>query len=318
MKTTGFLSTFIAVCSGTEIFPELIKRSFFRGVWHLVILALICSSINVALRLHPFNRAFEECCDVLTKRYGSIEYSGKGITPLIKPDESRSASYEGFRVDYLANPQELNTYRPNKEFNRGIAWTPESVLFWMRFLDGEDWTVFPLLIPTNQLKSTGEMLELYQKASKNDKSTPPFTIFSEMYRISPFKNTRSVLFREFKSNVMFWVPLSLPMLFAVFMFSYIMMNCLLISPIYILFFTSFSYLFGRANMMKMNFPQLYISGIYTGFPGIVIASLYVGLDLPVMDFQSIFLIAYFIYSFAVFARFRVDRKPKVDQDDFDF
>lgn len=319
MRTTGFISTFIAVCSGTEVFPELIKRPFFRAVWHLILLAVICSFINVALRLHPFNKSFEECSNNLTRIFGQIEFSGEGITPTINPKESRAASYENFRVDYLATNDELKTYKPNKDFSWGIVWTPETMLFWVLNFEGEDWTVFPILIPVRDFKSTSQLLELYQEAAKSEVSAPPFFILSEMYRIPPFKNQKTISFREFESNIFFWIPMALPVLYSVVMFLYIMMNCLILSPIYILFFTSFSYLFGRSNLMNIKFPELFISGIYTGFPGILIATLYFGLNLPVMDFQSIFLISYFIYSFAVFGRLRGERKqPKIDQDEFDF
>jgi hypothetical protein len=304
MNTNGFLRTFIAVCSGTEVFPELIKRSFFRAVWHLIILTVICSFINMALRLHPFNDTFEECCANLSECFGKIEYSAKGITPTINPEKSHSASYADFRVDYLVDSADLKAYSPNKEFTKGIVWTPESVLFWLRYMEDEGCTVFPLLIPTSQLKSTTQMLELYKEATSRESKKQLFYTFSKMYRILPFENSTSTPFREFKSNVLFWIPMTLPVLYSVFLFFHIFLNALIISPIYILFFTSFSYLFGRSSTMNMKFPELYISGIYTGFPGIVIGTLYVALGLPGLDFQSVFLISYFVYSFAVFSRLR--------------
>ena len=298
MKNTGFIGTFIAVCSGTEVFPELVKRPFLKAV--------ICGCVNVAFRLHPFNKEFEECCTNLSRRFGKIEFSDKGITPTIRPEESHSASYNDFRVDYLVDSEALKTYKPDKEFNKGIVWTPEIVLLWLNLMEGEEWTVFPILIPTSPSKSLTEMLALYKELSKGKSSNPPFYVLYKMYSIPPFENSELLAFNEFKSNVFFWIPMTIPVFYSVFLFAYIIVNCLIFSPIYILFFTAFSYMFGKSNTMNMKFSELYISGIYTGFPGLIIATLYVALNLPGMDFQSIFLISYFIYSFAVFSRLRLE------------
>ena len=315
MNTTGFIRTFIAVCSGTEVFPALVKRSFFRAVWHLILLAIICGGINLALRLYPFNKAFEESCTNLSKRFGKIEYTEKGIVPSINPEKARSASSNDFLVDYLLNSEALKNYIPNKKFNRGIVWTPTTVLLWQRPADVENCIILPLLIPPpwttsvkqgNPSELLAKVLTLYKHATRSESDFNRFYDYSVIYALPFAKNKKVIQFREFHTNVLFWIPMTFPVMYAIFLFLYIFMNSLIMVPVYILFFTSFSYFFGRSSMMNMKFSELYISGIYTGFPGIVIATLYTALGLPLMDFPNIFLISYFVYSFAVFNRFRKD------------
>ena len=307
MKKNGFLGTFIYVCSGTEIFPELIKYSLLRVLWHLLILTVICGFVNVTLRLYPFNKSYEECCANLSKRFGKIEYTDKGIVPSIKPEDARSAtSSNDFRVDYLTDISDLKSYTREKKLRYGIVWTPESIFAWINLYEEENWMIFPLLLPTHNIKTAPELLQIYKDATKAGALESSFYIFSKMYRISPDENKGkpAISFRDFKTNILFWIPVSIPSLYGLILFAYILLNCLLISPFYILLFTSFSYMFGRANMLEIKFFQLFIVGIYTGFPGLVIATLYNALALPGLDFQTVFLISYFVYSFAVFSRLR--------------
>lgn len=326
IKKNGFINTFISVCSGTEGFPELIKQPFWRTYGHLLILTIICGLINVAFRLHPFNKSFEECCANLSLRFGKIEYTSQGVVPSLKPEEARSAtSMDDFRVDYLPKTEDLKTYRPDKEFFHGIVWTPKSVLFWIKYYEGDDWSIFPFILPTKDLKSATEMLELFKSANQQADASPPFYTVSQMYHINPIENEGepAIDFRDFKTNLLMWIPMSLPSLYSLFLFAYILLNMLVISTLYILFFTTFSYWFGRANILKLKFLELFSTGIYTGFPGFIIATLFVALGLPVLDFQSVFLISYFIYSFAVFSRLRRTflphpPPPKSDADKYEF
>ncbi len=324
MSSKSFPATFISVCSGTSEFPDFIKRPFWTVAWHLAVLALLCGLANVALRLHPFQKDLEEMLKILSSRFGSIEFTDAGMLPSGLPENTpMSASYGKLRVEFIPDEGQLTEYKPDADFSYGIVWTPRSVMLWLRHFDGENLSILPLLLPTEDLKRPAEMYGLFRKASSEDQSSPPFHTVSQMYLISPSENAgRAPLeFRGFKSNIMMWIPLSIPMLYSVFLFASIVFSILVVSMLYILFFTSFSYMFGTRKLMKLSFMQLLACGIYTGFPGFVIATLYVALQLPYLDFQTTFLVCYFIYSFAVFARLRnsfLPKKKENQQDDFEF
>ena len=136
---------------------------------------------------------------------------------------------------------------------------------------------------------------------------------AEMYQI-PTKQikTKKIPFRKFETN-MLSVPFRLTTVFVLFLIGQILVNCLVFSPLYILIFSMFSFFLGKSNMLSVKFSQLFVVGVYTGFPGIVIATLYTALNLPSLDFQSVFLISYLFYSFPVFGRLRWDQIQKEDQ-----
>ncbi|MBN1863691.1 MAG: hypothetical protein JW808_02195 [Victivallales bacterium] len=324
MDSKGFLTTLISVCSGTSGFPGLIKRPFWIVAWHLFVLALLCGCVNVALRLHPFMKDFENLAKILKSRFGSIEFSEAGMLPSnTKEGIPISATYGKFRVDFVPDEEKLHGYKGHADFDHGIVWTPKSLLFWMRHYDDENLSILPLLLPEENLKMPSQMYGLFKEASSGNRSSPPFYTLSQMYLVSPSENIgrAPVEFRDFKSNILMWIPLTIPQVYSVFLFASIVFSILVVSMLYILFFTSFSYMFGTRKLMKLSFLQLFACGVYTGFPGFLIATLYVALQLPFLDFQTTFLIAYFIYSFAVFSRLRNTFLPKKElprQEDFDF
>lgn len=309
---SGFLKTFISVCSGTSVFPKLVGYPLFKAIWHLVLLAVICASANIAMRYHPFNVEFEKACADLQKRFGGVEYTSVGIVPEKLATKSGALMLEDLRVDYMPSLKKLDDFKPDGDFDYGIVWTPRSIFLWARVGD-KPVPVLPLIVPELVDSSTlNDRLAFYwnrmQDQSESDSS---LRSFAEMYEIPSTQTIKndSDLFRDFKSNLM-QVPLRLPTLYIFYLASEMLVNILIVSPLYILIFTMFSATLGKSEMLGLKFPQLLIIGIYTGMPGTVIATLYTILNLPYLDFQSVFLIAYLVYSFPVFGRMRLNRMKK--------
>ena len=314
MGKKGFLKTFISVCSGTAVFPELAEFSLFKAIGHLFILAAICASANVAMRYHPFNVEFENACGELQERFGKIEYTETGIVPAKLAENSSTLLLNDVRVDYLPSINKLNEFKPDGDFDFGILWTPRSILLWTQIGDKQV-PVLPLIVPEMIDNSTlNERFSFYWDRMK-DQSESESTLrsFAKMYEIPTTQKIQndSNLFRDFKSNLL-QIPLRLPILYVFYLASEILVNILLVSPLYILVFTMFSATLGKSEMLGLKFSKLFIIGIYTGVPGTVIATLYTILKLPYLDFQSVFLIAYLVYSFPVFARLRRECLKKKD------
>ena len=308
MREKGFLNTFISVCSGTAIFPQIAKYSILRMVWHLILLAILGGCVNIAFRYHPFNSAYEAYCSKLEKKFGQISFSEKGITPTINPEKNGTVRKGNLRVDYFHNMEDLKTFHPGDEPIFGIAWTPKSVVSWILY-DKKPYPFMPMLLPVFSSPEQVNQGMSFLVQSMNGETKKHLSLYeaSNIYKIELTPSDyRTIPFREFKTNIT-GVPIKLPTLFLLFLFSEIMINCLLISPVYILIFTLFSYFLGKSEMLSLKFTKLLIVGIYTGFPGFVIATLYTALDLPYLDFQSVFLLTYLIYSFPVFTRLRAEQ-----------
>ena len=316
MRKNGFINTFISVCSGTDVFPKIAQYSILRMLWHLILIAILGGCINVAFRYHPFNTAYEAYCAKLERKFGDINFSEKGITPTLHPDKGGTVRIDDIRVDYFPKMDDLHTFKPNDESLFGIAWTPKSAVAWVLYNKTPS-PFMPMLVPAvsdqEQVKK-GVSFMFSRMKGEADETLSLYEV-SDIYKIdlTPADFTK-VPFREFKTNVM-GVPQKIPTLFMLFLFGEILANCLLISPIYILIFTLFSYFLGKSEMLSLKFTKLLIIGIYTGFPGIVIATLYTALNLPYLDFQSVFLISYLIYSFPVFTRLRMEqiKQNKIDK-----
>lgn len=307
----GFIQTFFGVCSGTEIFSDLKSTPFHRAIWHLFILSIFCGLINVSFQLHPFNKGFEEFSATLAKKFGEIELSSNGLVPTKNSDTPSFAVYEDFRVDYLLSSDDLKLYEPNSEYYKGVVWTPDSLLFWFKYADTEEYSILPLLLPVNNLKTPSEMYALFEKASKKD-SIQPFYILSEMYTISDNDNITPTPFREFELNIFMWIPLSIPILFSIYLFLSTFANIMALSFLYLLVFSIFSSIFGKSSMLNLSFAKTFMISIYVAFPGAIIATLYTALKLPYFSFQTIFLISYFIYSIPVFARLQRENIEKLN------
>ncbi len=307
----GFIQAFLGVCSGTEIFSDLKNTPFHRAIWHLFILSIFCGFINVAFQLHPFNKAFEEVSANLAKKLGEIELSSNGLVPTKNIDAPSSVVYEDFRVDYLSSSDDLKRYEPNSEYHKGIVWTPDSLLYWFKYANTEEYSILPLLLPVNNLKTPSEMYALFEKASKKD-ATQLFYILSEMYTISDNDNIAPTPFREFEMNIFMWIPFSIPVLFSIYLFLSTFANIMALSFFYLSLFSIFSYIFGKSSMLNLSFAKTFMISIYIAFPGAIIATLYTALKLPYLSFQTIFLISYFIYSIPVFARLQRENIDKLN------
>ena len=310
MKRYGFIATLLEVCSGTEIFPEIVNFPFLRMLRHLLLIAIFGSIINVSFRYHPFNVAFEQACSRLQQKFGAIHYSDKGMLPTISPDKHQTVYLNDLRIDFFPRQADLKKFTPDDDSILGIAWTPVSLVSWV-YYDKKLSPLFPLLLPNavndDFNESASFLMERMQGSSED-----AFSLYkvSSIYRLQPEKNTdMTVPFREFQTNIL-GIPCRIPTVYIIYLMFEMVLNCLIFSPLYILIFTLFSYFLGKSNMLPLKFSELFTVGIYTGFPGFVIAIFYTALELPYFDFQTIFLIAYLFYSFPVFTRLRLNQDTR--------
>jgi hypothetical protein len=307
MKEKGFFQTLMSVCAGTESFPVLIQQPAIKTILNIVILAFLCAIFNVSIGLYPFYKTYMATCKQLEKKFGSIEFSEVGIIPKIEPEKQNCViNDKDFRIDYIPSVSDLKKFKPKLNYQTGIVWTPKSVLFWMRLLeDKEKLLIFPLLLPVSELYEPNKMRELIDKVQNTD-ATPSFYTLAEIYKVSAndFAQTNSSTFFNFTSNILFWIPLNIPTIYAVFLFSSILFNILFLSMMYLLFFTLFSFFLGRGGNFGLSFSEIWKASVYTAFPGFLIATVYTSLNLPFLNFLTIFLISYFVYYFAVFSKLK--------------
>jgi hypothetical protein len=311
----GFVATTLAVCSGTAIFPALRRASFFRMLFHLLTLSLICALATVMFRLHPFTKGYRDMCAKLDKTFGGLKRSPAGMVPAKDPDQPKTVFFKTMRVDYFPNQEQAASFEPDDDFNAGILWTPTAVANWTRLSKDAYW-IMPLVWPTiadNPEKFVEFSNNLRWKAvEKKDFAKTCAALSVPPSDMMPWNDSSD--FFDFKTNIMAGIWMNIPSVYGIYLFVGLLFNALLVSPLYILIFTSFSFAFGRAGTLGMKFGELFAIGIYTGFPGTIIATLYTALGLPALDYQGVYLLAYLVYSFPVFSRITREHNPENKND----
>jgi hypothetical protein len=307
MKQKGFFKTVISVCSGTEDFPVLIQQPLPVTLLNILLLTFFCALFNIAAGFYPFYKSYVETTGLLKKKFGRIEFTEKGIVPEKDRDRPGTVINEDlFRIDYYPDSGSAAKYNPGRIYHMGIFWTPETVLFWMRIMnDSKRMIVIPLLVPVKHTASPEEIMK-YFKASESSEEINLIEASAKFYKIMPdeFSSFGSVEFLDFTTNIVMFIPMTIPVLYALYLYFFIFYNIIFSSMLYLIFFASFAYFFGKGGGMKLTFSELFKAAVYTAFPGFIIATVYTALDLPYLDFQTIFLISYFIYYFPVFTRLK--------------
>jgi len=307
MKNKGFFKTVFCVCSGTEGFPVLIQQPFPVTILNILLLTFFCALFNIAIGFYPFFKEYNNTVKLLERKFSKIEYSDKGIRPELNPDKPGTIINDSlFRIDYFPNNDQVKSYKPESTYPMGVFWSPQNILFWIRTtVKGDNLLVFPMLIPVRYADSRGDLIELLRNSTATS-DTSVLEASARFYRLNcnEFKSRSLVDFSSFTSNTIMWIPMTIPVVYIVYLFSFIVINIVFISMLYLLLFAAFAYFFLKGSGMKLAFSELFKTAIYTAFPGFIIATIYTGLKLPYLDFQTIFLMSYFIYYFAVFSRLK--------------
>jgi hypothetical protein len=307
MNKKGFFKTIISVCSGTEEFPALIQQPFPVTLLNIILLTSFCALFNVAIGLYPFYKSYIETTTLLKEKFGKIEFTKQGIVPeKHKKEKGTVINDDLFRIDYFPKTISAEKYHPDKIYHMGIYWSPENILFWMRIsLSNDRMLVIPLLIPIKHAAAPEEIMK-YFNASKNSEDINLIGASAKFYKVQPdeFSSFGAKDFSDFKTNIFMFIPITIPTLYALYLFFFIVFNIIFSGMLYLIFFAAFAYFFSRGGGMKLTFSELFKTAVYTAVPGFIIATLYSGLNLPYLDFQTVFLISYFIYYFPVFARLK--------------
>ena len=325
MKEKGFLHTVLGICSGTNIFIKLLEFSFWRLLMHLFALSLLAIAVNIGMRYHPFNVSYEDICSRLNRKFGSINFTASGIRPELHPNSPETIMGETLRIDYLPDREGLSSFAPDDGYRTGIIWLPTCIFSWIK-VDGQVVPLLPLLLDSNfaMPQKNEKLFDMYKRINRSLEKMNLLN-FAESFSINPqsFRHESQLPFQQFRSNIFLFLPMSLPVLYIIFIIIEISGKFFFEAPLYILIFSIFSFMFGRSNLLALSFRQQFVISMYIGFPGLIIASLYSALRLPYLDFSTIFLLAYLFYSFPVFSRLRQyqllqkENQPQKTQEDVD-
>ncbi len=300
---TGFFTALRGVCCGTAIFPVLKRNSGGRAVWHLVLMALLCTLI-VSLRMRgEIRREWTDCAGRFDAVFGPriVFSSATGISPSRDPGKPRrmETPRSGLLI-YTATSAKLELpAEALSETNYFIVWGARCFGVAMR-LDERRWDV-QLLLPGRRV--IREQLEDVGVAGFFDRELARFQGTGAGRR---FANVPDIevgkLFETL--SVVSQVVWFLGEWFGIFLLGIFCTG----------FFAVISRLTGAARIRGLSGWEYWRIGVYAGFPGMIIGAVAEALDLPFLHYGLVYSLALVVYWLpAVMACSETPAAPRGDE-----
>lgn len=277
----GFFSTLFSICSGTEIFPELTKRSFGAAIGQFLLLVLLVSLLGGAGAWWRINSEMEGVRNSVILSFGKkLLVSEKGILPEKQPDLARSLELPGNGRIFYAGVMRKKQSEPLElaGLDYFIYWQAGMPALAVRNEDNS-WNVARL----------GEN-ELFKK--ENSSSDALERILEE----SDDQLWREKLPPEIPVGAIFdYIVLILGLTFFLREFIlFVIFGSVLTGMI--------SFIFSLSRYGNREWLKYWKVCLYSGFPAVIVAGFFPLLDLPFFDFTDVFAVGLVIYHFAALRR----------------
>jgi hypothetical protein len=299
MKKNNFFKILVSVCSGTKIFPEIVKNSIFRVLFHLILISILCAAVFVVIRTPELKRNISEVTSFLQKEFGNVVVKKDGVYPENNPKKERSLSYSSVQISYYPTlPEEKNFQIDDKLDNLGFIWLPSGITGWIR-LDASRYVVYQGITSKDSPQwfsvTNKEGIYPYLKSNQIDNYDSIYTclcaplpgdipLFMLLAPLPPGINT----FLGFVADV-YWYS---AIMAAVKIMIMIIFNALFYSLLFALFFSISG---RRSPKREYTFKTAFNTAIYAGFPAIIIGILFTIAKMAWLEYQTVYLIAMFIY-----------------------
>ncbi|MFA6566940.1 MAG: hypothetical protein WCS96_01890 [Victivallales bacterium] len=301
-KDPGFFKTVFSVCSGTDVFLQLMKNSCGRAVFHFLLLCIFCSAAAVAMQYAPYNKLTNKYCGVLYKEFGEARFSQKGILPSLNPEKARFQRIDENRIDYIPDRRDSAVFNPSDSISeRGVLWMPNSVVLWVKA--GADYYAIPLFFSFTNMPKREKFTE---SPGEN------IIAYAEKYsfKADKYSGQKPVNFLNIQGTMLAVI--------LILVFGNVFLSILFFVPMFSIFFAMVFFFTGKQDLPdEITFANLLAIAVYASFPGMIIATLYYGLNLPFMDFQTVCLTGFLIYLIVVLNRLKRLKNPNPREgDDF--
>ncbi len=297
----GFFRAWFGVCRGTEIFNQLRKNSGWRVCFHLVFLSILCAlGINLGI-LHQINPIWQEMEQGFFDKFGkTVYYTSDGIRPEKEPDKAKTLSLplEG-KLYYAPNGlKELNLGQDLELQNYFFIWSPGYEVLCRRFTKNT-WLV--TLVNSGDIINRFEVLPTSVQKHRLDQAG--MIRFIENIKDSelPLQTEDSSIFNveEFFQEA-YWA-----LKYSIFMFMFIVL--ILVALFFTILFTIMFWITSLRRLRVLrSVREFWKVGVYAGFPAMMVASCFPGLDLPYLSYGTVYMIGLIIYWMIAVARIERD------------
>ncbi|HBC87900.1 MAG TPA: hypothetical protein DCZ94_13175 [Lentisphaeria bacterium] len=298
-NNSNFIRTVFSICSGTEVFILLLKSSCRKAIFYLLLLSFLCAALAVLMQSFPARKIIEKYCKALYSQFGEARFTEKGLMPSLEPGKARFMRLEENRVDYMPDKGGAAIFKPDDGISsRGILWLPTSVVLWVK--SNSEFYVFPLFFSLSKIPERERIV---------DKPGDKIIAYAEKNSFEPSKYSGDSPLNFSRMHM------SLLVVMLTLVFINIFITILFFIPTSALFFSIVFFLTGKGDMPdEITFASLFTIAVYSSFPGIIIATIYYGLNLPFLDFQTVCLICFLIYLMAVLNKIKRINKPEPEED----
>lgn len=308
----GFFRTVYETCLGTAVFPRLLNVSLIRALFHFLLLAFLVTVFITACRMG-------ELLPMLTKIYaefvsdtGGIKVGSDGVSVRSKPDEKRRFILsKDFSFDYLPSQNTLTAAMiKDWKTKSGIMLMPKGLAYWKN----------------DSVSGTHENYMLMDFEKAYVLTSDGFASFiNGNYYLQPSEKfvIKNIFIRMmipvFESNekLLDFIRFSLVTVSFGFVFGIITLTAVAATT----FFTAAQFMWttGGPGIIRPTFKTTFVIVMYAAFPPLLIAAVFAGLDLPFLDFQTVFLTGFLIYHLIAYGRIQRFLNPpkRKDNDDED-
>jgi hypothetical protein len=273
-----------------------------RAIFHFLLLCILCSSAAVAMQYSPYHKLIGKYCVALDREFGEVSFSQKGILPSLNPEKTRFLRIDENKIDYVPDRNDLSALNLADSISeRGVLWMPDSVVLWVKA--GTDYFAMPLFfslsnIPKREMFTENPDEKIIAYAEKN------------AFKADKFSGQLPVNFLNIQGTLL--------AVMLILVFGHILFSILLFVPMFSIFFAIVFLISGKQELPdEVKFTNLLSITFYASFPGMIIATLYYGLKLPFVDFQTVCLTCFLIYLIVVLNRLKKIRKPDPREERYD-
>lgn len=327
----GFFRTVYTLCTRTSAFPEMLGTPVWKAILHSILLLLICPILLATVQTC---REKKDCTDTLTrleKDSGGFGFRGDEIC-FGGTFEERHYTFELFdsktRLDYVTGKEELLRLKPDRwKEQKGLLLTQGAAVFWAKT---PDLTFLFWKVPADILKAglshkgqkpamTSRMYAIARDAdSKPHNASTLLAAAAETFPTAENGTTSVKPEAPFEKQDSGYIKIMLLLMFCTTLFMQFFAEGLLMFILGGLCFAFMEFLYLRMIPNKLPFGKVYMLTLYAMFPALIVASLATLMGQTFLSFQTVFLIAFFIYqlfSFKALGRF-LNPPDKRQQNDF--
>lgn len=283
-------------CRGTEIFFELRRQSWLRLLGHLLLLSLLCAfgiTLGERSRIRP---QLERAQSAFAAEFGAVRLTDDAIVPTRNPEQSRSLPLPANGLVLYAPDLTSGITLGEADaqlLNYLLVWSPRMLLTGVRS-PGGDWQIW-----SKQTEPEGGNLLLSYDSSRFVLTGA--TALPEYLRSlrTPKGGWGVPVSEEFPAEALFGTVGML--LYLSLFFGYtamLMVTALLCTGVFTLVFRFAS----MRQLRVLTIRELWKTGLYAGFPAMIIGSFFPALNLPLFSFSTVYMFGLVIYWILIISR----------------